>query len=144
MKVQTLHHQLEWHLFRFYKGDEIREDIVALLTLPERTSHAEICKAAINEFSSRRIGISKVVSVTIDGTVSMTGKKAGFVNLFTKEFGHTVIGFHCMIHEEALCAKAGLKALHDANSYQSCELHFCTDITRRTISGFTDGSRICE
>ena len=35
---------------RFCKGDEICEEMVALLTLPERITGAEICKAAINEF----------------------------------------------------------------------------------------------
>ena len=43
----------------------------------------------------------------------MTGGKAGFVSLFTKEVGHPVIGFHCIIHEEALCAKASLKELQE-------------------------------
>ena len=43
----------------------------------------------------------------------MTGAKAGFVNLLTKEVCRTVIGFHCIIHEEALCANAGLKALQE-------------------------------
>jgi len=60
-----------------------------------RTPCSEICKAAINEFSSRQIDISKAVSITTDGTCIMTGEKAGFVSLFTKEVGHPVIGFHC-------------------------------------------------
>ena len=51
---------------RFCKGDKICEEMVALLTLPERTTRAEKCKAAVNEFSFRQIDISKVVSVTTD------------------------------------------------------------------------------
>ena len=72
--------------------------MVSLLTLPERSTGAEFCKPVINEFCSRQIDISKVVSITIDGALSMTGEKAGFVSLFTKEVGHAVIGFHCIIH----------------------------------------------
>ena len=87
--------------------------MVAFLTLPEHTTVAEICKAAMNEFSSCQIDISRVVSVTTDGAPSMTVEKAGFVSLFTKEVGHPVISFHCIIHEEALCAKAGLKELRE-------------------------------
>ncbi|XP_023612109.1 SCAN domain-containing protein 3-like [Myotis lucifugus] len=98
---------------RLCKGDEIGEEMVALLTLPEHTTGAEICKAVMNEFSSRQTDISKVVSVTTDGAPCMTGEKAGFVNLFAKEVGHTLIGFHCIIHEEALCARAGLKELQE-------------------------------
>ena len=45
--------------------------MVALLTLPERTTGAEICKAVINEFCTRQIDISKVVSMKTDGTPSM-------------------------------------------------------------------------
>ncbi len=30
-----------------------------------------------------------------------------------KNVGHPLIGFHCIIHEEALCAKAGLKELQE-------------------------------
>ena len=69
--------------------------MIALLTQPERTTGAEICKAAINEFYFCQI--SKVVSVITDGAPSMTGEKAVFVSLFTNEVGHPVIGFHCII-----------------------------------------------
>ena len=116
---------------RFCKCDELCEEMVALLTLPERTTGAEICKIVINEFCSCQIDSSKVVSVTTDGAPSMTGKKADFVSLFTKEVGHAVIGFHCIIHEEALCAKSRPEGTSgsNANSYQSCKLHFSSSIT---------------
>ena len=71
-----------------------------------------MCRAAINEFSSQ-IDISNVVSVTTDGAPSITGETIGFVSLFTTEVGHPVIGFHCVIHAVALCAKAGLKELQE-------------------------------
>lgn len=29
-------------------------------------------------------------------------------NLFSKEIGHALVGFHCIIHQKALCAKDGL------------------------------------
>ena len=100
-------------LYERTTGAKICEGMVALLTLYERTTGAKICKAATNKFSSHQIDISKVMSVKTDGTPSMTGEKAGFVNLSIKEVGHTVIGFHCNIHEEAVCAKAGLKVLQE-------------------------------
>ena len=79
---------------RFCKGDELCEEMVALPTLPERTTRAEICKAVINEFCSRQIDISKVLFVATDGAPSMTDEKAGFVSPFTKEVGLSVIGYH--------------------------------------------------
>ena len=51
--------------------------------------------------------------VTSEGTPCITDEKAHFVCLFTKEVGHTVIGLHCIIHWEALCAITGLKALQE-------------------------------
>ncbi|XP_042206826.1 general transcription factor II-I repeat domain-containing protein 2A-like isoform X1 [Homarus americanus] len=98
---------------RFCRDDEVCEEMINLVTLPERTTGADICKAVVNELSIRQIDISKVVSVTTDGAPSMIGKEAGFVNLFAKHVGHPLIGFHCIIHEEALCAKAGLRELQE-------------------------------
>ena len=69
---------------RFCKGDKICEEMVAFLTLLERTTGAEICTAAVSEFSSRQIDISKVVSVTTDGAPSMTGEKVGFCKFVHK------------------------------------------------------------
>ena len=69
------------------------------------------------------------VSFITDDAPSMTGEKEGFVNLFTKEVGHTVIGFYCIMHKEAICAWPEGSSGSDAISYQNCELHFCSDIT---------------
>ena len=43
------------------------------------------------------------------GALSMTGRKAGFVTLFTAYVWYSLLGFHCIVHEEALCACADLK-----------------------------------
>ena len=87
--------------------------MIHLVTLPaERTTGVEICKAAINELSIRQIDILKVIFVTTDGAPSMIGKEAGFINQFAKHVGLSLIGFHCIIHEETICAKPGLKELY--------------------------------
>ncbi|KAL7634403.1 UNVERIFIED_CONTAM: hypothetical protein RMT77_014780 [Armadillidium vulgare] len=98
---------------RFCRGDEVCEEMVSLVTLPERTTGGEIYKTVVNELSTRQIDISKIVSVTTDGAPSMIGEGVGFVNLFEKDVGHTLIGFHCILHEEELCAKAGLRELQE-------------------------------
>jgi hypothetical protein len=46
--------------------------------------------------------------VTTDGVPRLVDREAGFVTLFTKYIGHTLLGFHC-----ALCAKAGHKELEE-------------------------------
>ena len=63
--------------------------------------------------------VSKAMFVSTDGAPCITGEKAGLVSLFTKEVGHPVM---CKSWPEGTSES-------DANSYQSCELHFCSGIT---------------
>jgi hypothetical protein len=51
--------------------------------------------------------------VTTDGAPSMVGRETGFVILFIKYVGHPLLGFHCIVHEKALCEKAGLKEFEE-------------------------------
>lgn len=57
------------------------------------------------------IYISKVVSVTTNGSNKMIGKETGFANLFTKHVNQPLKGAHCIIHKETLCVKASPKEL---------------------------------
>lgn len=98
---------------RYPRGDEMREELIKLANLPGKTTGSDICEAVVNELSNAQIDLSKIVSVTTDGAPSMTGKDAGFVNLFTRHVGHLLLGFHCIVLQEALCAKSGLKELED-------------------------------
>ena len=66
-------------------------------------------------FNERKIDISKIVSVTTDGAPNMVGRNVGFVKLFTEVVGHRILPFHCIIHQEVLCAKAGLKELNNVS-----------------------------
>jgi hypothetical protein len=51
---------------------------------------------------------------------------AGFVTLFTKYVGHSLLGFHCIVHEESFCAKAGLEELEVMEKCnQSSKFYFC-------------------
>ena len=48
---------------------------------------------------------SVALSVTIDGAAAMVERDCGFVALIEDKIGHPVIKFHCIIHQESLCAK---------------------------------------
>lgn len=73
--------------------------------------------AVVNEFDERKMDFSKIVSVTIDGACSMTGEENSFVfGLFTECIGHSILGFHYIIQQQILCAKASFKSLDDIMS----------------------------
>ncbi|GFY08908.1 general transcription factor II-I repeat domain-containing protein 2A [Trichonephila clavipes] len=41
----------------------------------------------------------------------MVGKKNGFIFLFKTDVGNSILECHCIIHQQALCAKSGLTSL---------------------------------
>ncbi|KAK1343850.1 hypothetical protein QTO34_014404 [Cnephaeus nilssonii] len=85
----------------------MREELIKLVSVSTSKSGSEICKVVIQIFRDLSIDISKVVSVTTDGTPNMVGEKVGFVKLFTEAIGHPI---------EVLCAKAGFTDLNDLMS----------------------------
>jgi hypothetical protein len=93
---------------RFCINDEVREELIKLASIPAKTTGENICEVVVNVLEDIGLNLSKIVSVTTDGTPCMIGKDRGFVNLLSKKIGHPLIGFHCIIHQEALCAKDGL------------------------------------
>ena len=57
-----------------------------------------------------KLDLSKLVSVTTDGAPAMMGKNKGFATLLEKHlkahgYENDLIKLHCIIHQEALCAK---------------------------------------
>ena len=89
------------------------EELLSLETLSLSTTGKDVCDIVVNLLHDRKIDMSKIVSVTTDGAPSMVGCNVGFVNRFTKVVGHLILPFHCIIHQEVLCAKVGLKELND-------------------------------
>ncbi|KAK1338701.1 hypothetical protein QTO34_019358, partial [Cnephaeus nilssonii] len=101
---------------RYSDGLTMREELIKLVSVSTSKSGSEIFKVVIQTFRDLSIDISKVVSVTTDGAPNMVGEKVGFVKLFTEAIGHPLVPFHCIIHQEALCAKAGFTDLNDLMS----------------------------
>ncbi|XP_013919890.1 PREDICTED: general transcription factor II-I repeat domain-containing protein 2-like [Thamnophis sirtalis] len=91
-------------ILRYAVGDIMREELVKLVSFPERTQGIEIYDAVMEAFLSHDIRPEKVVSITSDGAPSMVGETSGFIQFFVKEAKHQIIQFHCIIHQDALCA----------------------------------------
>ncbi|KAM6176971.1 protein FAM200B-like [Erethizon dorsatum] len=100
-------------ILRYAVGDIMREELVKLVSLPGRTQGIDIYNAVMEAFLSQDIRPEKVVSVTSDGAPCMVGATSGFIQFFVKETKHPVIQFHCIIHQEALCARESSKKLDD-------------------------------
>ena len=94
-------------------GNTIKKELISLASLETTTRGIDICNAVVKELSERKLDLSKIVSVSTDGACSMTGKENGFINLFTQHVGHSILSFHCIIHQQVLCAKTAFKSLQE-------------------------------
>ena len=98
---------------RYLVNDTIREELISLASLETITRGIDICNAVVKQLTERKLDLSKIVSVSTDGAGSMSGKTNGFINLFTQHVGHSILSFHCIIHQQVLCAKTGFKSLQN-------------------------------
>ena len=71
----------------------------------DTTKAKDILNAVISYFTKYDIGLSKLFWVTTDGSAAMAGNKKGFVKLLENHVGRKLLNFHCIIHQESLCAK---------------------------------------
>ena len=126
------------------------------MPLKDTTTGEDIFEAVIKCFEIYKLDLSKLVSVTTDGVAVMVGIRNGFVSLLEKHlhsagYDNNLFKIHCIIHQEALCAKNvdvkeimevvvkiinyirsnGLnhrqfqELLHDLDSQQSDLIYFC-------------------
>ena len=46
-----------------------------------------------------------IYSITTDGAPALTGKHNGFITLFKESVDHEILSYHCLIHQQQLCAQ---------------------------------------
>jgi hypothetical protein len=101
------------------KTFDIVEEFVQLVPIKGTTTGADILKALLQCNTDMKLDLLKLVSVTTDGAPAMVGKNKGAVALLQKHLEglgikHNVRKVHCIIHQEALCAKtSNLKDVMD-------------------------------
>ena len=81
-----------------------------IIPLKGTTTGKDVLEAVLTCFKDNNLHLSRLVSVTTDGAPAMIGVKKGFVTLLENHmasvgFDNTIIKLHCIIHQEALCAK---------------------------------------
>ena len=89
---------------------EILEEFLQLMPLKDTTTGQDILDSVLLCLKEFNLDLSKLVSVTTDGAPAMVGVRKGFVALLKKHmvtagYENEVIKLHCIIHQEALCAK---------------------------------------
>lgn len=94
----------------------MKEELVKLITLKGRCTGLDIYKEFDSAFKEMDIDLQKIVSVTTDGAPNMVGKNIGFIQKLKQNIKHSLIEFHCIIHQQVLCAKQGLKIFSNVMS----------------------------
>ncbi|GFW54979.1 uncharacterized protein TNCV_2785941 [Trichonephila clavipes] len=89
-----------------FQDMSITEELLTILPLKKKT-RGEYVYCAFKKFTEEKnIPIYKVVSMTTNGTSSMTNTVNGFlaISMRDDEFPH-FLSYHCIIHQQALCCK---------------------------------------
>lgn len=89
----------------------IKEELLALVPLKEQTRAIDIFDAFLSIITRFNLDLNKLVCICTDGAPAMIGKKSGFVAnvqkyMRQKGIQHNIISYHCILHQENLCAKA--------------------------------------
>ena len=81
-----------------------QEEIIDLIPLKAQTRGENICEAILECFRAKGVNTTHLVSIATDAP-SMTGMQKIFVALLQKTLERKLLSFHCILHQEALCAQ---------------------------------------
>ncbi|KAG6936851.1 GTF2I repeat domain containing 2, partial [Chelydra serpentina] len=98
---------------RYCASDEIQEERCCLKPLNDTTKGEDIVESFVNHFEERGVDIRKLFCVRTAGAPAMVGKQKGFVKLLENQIGCPTVKFHCIIHQENLCAKISNSELNN-------------------------------
>ncbi|XP_072892951.1 general transcription factor II-I repeat domain-containing protein 2A-like [Hemitrygon akajei] len=90
---------------RYVNSAGPQEEMIELIPLKGQTRGEDICEAVLNCLRAKGIKTTHLVSVATDGAPSMTGAHKGFVALLQKSLDRKLLTFHCILHQEAMCAQ---------------------------------------
>lgn len=92
-------------LCRYVNSNGPQEEVIDLIPLMGQTRGEDICDAVMDCLKRKQISTNHLVSVATDGAPSMTGTQKGFVTLLQRTLERELLTFHCILHQEALCAQ---------------------------------------
>jgi len=83
----------------------IFQDLLELCQLETTSTGMDIFMKIKECVEKKGLAWEKINSICTDGAPAMTGKTNGCVALLKKFLGRELFSYHCIIHQEALCAK---------------------------------------
>ncbi|GBN22622.1 General transcription factor II-I repeat domain-containing protein 2A [Araneus ventricosus] len=93
-------------LFVRYMSSQVpKEELLLLLPLSGQTRGEDIANAVQKCLEDNGIDINKIVSIATDGARSMTRIHRGVTSILQKKINHEILTFHCIIHQESICAQ---------------------------------------
>uniref|UniRef100_A0A3B3Y521 SPIN-DOC-like zinc-finger domain-containing protein n=1 Tax=Poecilia mexicana TaxID=48701 RepID=A0A3B3Y521_9TELE len=90
---------------RYAAGDTLREESLAVLPIKGSTRGEDLFKSFMEFACEKNLPMDKLLSVCTDGAPCMVGEKKGFVALLREHENRPILSFHCILHQEALCAQ---------------------------------------
>ncbi|GFT59507.1 uncharacterized protein TNCV_3406181 [Trichonephila clavipes] len=90
---------------RFMSHSGPKEELLGLLPLKGQARGEDITNAVIECMDKLHIPLDKIVSISTDGAKCMTGVRKGFSAILKEKINHEILVYHCIIHQEALCAQ---------------------------------------
>lgn len=90
---------------RYAAGDTLREESLAVLPMKGSTRGEDLFTSFMEFAKEKKLPMDKLISVCTDGAPCMLGKKKGFVALLREHENRAILSFHCILHQEALCAQ---------------------------------------
>ena len=90
------------------KNFEITEELLSLEHLKDTTTGQDLFESVENCLDRYGLPLHKLASITTDGAPALTGKNVGLIKLLNDKVKrehplHSVMSFHCIIHQESLC-----------------------------------------
>ena len=90
---------------RYVVGETLHEESLAVLSMKGTTRGQDLFESFTEFAKEKNLPMDKLVSVCTDGAPCMVGKNRGFVALLCEHENRRILSFHCILHQEALCAQ---------------------------------------
>ncbi|XP_029461803.1 protein FAM200B [Rhinatrema bivittatum] len=90
---------------RYAVGDTLCEESLAVLPMKGTTRGEDLFKSFTELAKEKNLPMDKLILVCTDGAPCMVGKNRGFVALLREHEKRPILSFHCILHQEALCAQ---------------------------------------